>query len=109
MANPHVRAWRRQLANQARSEGLWKRALGALVPVVALAAAGPLVQPVFMGFLAEGRIAEGSVALGLRVGGALCGAMVLATYTALVRGPERAILDPHPAEPGRASTLARVT
>ena len=104
MANPHVRAWRRQLTNQARSEGLWKRMLGALVPVVALAAAGPLVQPVFMGFLAEGRILEGSVALGLRVGGALCGAMVLATYTALVRGPERAILDPHPSEPGRLLT-----
>jgi hypothetical protein len=103
-SNPHLRSWRRRLANRARTDGLWRAVLGAVIPVVALAAAGPLVEPVFMAFLAEGRIAEGSVALGLRVGGALCGAMVLATYTALVRGPERAILDPHPAEPGQLLT-----
>lgn len=78
-----------------------KGLVSALLPVLALAAAGPLIEPVFMGFVAEGRIAEGSAALGLRVGGALCGAMVLATYTALVRGPERAILDPHPSDPAR--------
>ncbi len=98
-SNPHLIAWRRRLWNRARHSGLARGMLGALAPVLALAAAGPLIEPVFMAFLAEGRIAEGSAALGLRVGGALCGAMVLATYTSLVRGPERAILDPHPANP----------
>lgn len=96
--NPYSIAWRRRRVHRRRVEG-WPRALLGLVPLVALGAAGPLVEPVFMGFLERpGGLASGLSGLGLRVGLVLCGAMVLASYTALVRGPERAILDPHPAD-----------
>ncbi|MCP4809050.1 MAG: hypothetical protein GY884_27255 [Proteobacteria bacterium] len=71
-----------------------------LVPLVGLILAGPLVEPVFMGFLESGRMGQGVAGLGLRLGLLACGAMSLATYTALVRGPERAVLDPHPADAG---------
>jgi len=98
--NPYSIAWSRRRFHRNRVEGWPRRLLGA-VPLVALAAAGPLVEPVFMGFLERpGLLALGVEALGLRVGLVLCGAMVLASYTALVRGPERAILDPHPADEG---------
>ncbi len=96
--NPYSIAWRRRRFHRSRVEG-WPRRLLGLVPLVALAAAGPLVEPVFMGFLSRpGGLPAGLSGLGLRIGMLLCGATVLASYTALVRGPERAILDPHPAD-----------
>lgn len=59
-----------------------------------------MVRPVWFGFLDHPRLwAEGVAQLGLRLGLVLCGAASLAAYTALIRGPERAVLDPHPALP----------
>ena len=52
-----------------------------------------------MSFLDGGSVSTGMAGLSLRLGWLLCGAMSLHTYSALVRSPERPILDPHPARP----------
>jgi hypothetical protein len=72
------------------------------VALVTVAGAAPVVEPVFFGFLARPEaLGFGVAGIGLRLGLVCCGAMALATYTALVRSPERAVLDPHPVEPAR--------
>lgn len=74
------------------------QALGPLLPLVALGLASPLLRGVWFGFLDTPALwAQGVGQLGLRLGLVLCGAASLAAYTALIRGPERAVLDPHPA------------
>jgi hypothetical protein len=98
--NPLLRAWKRRLGHQLREGAGFRGVAASLAPVVALGLAGPLVQPVFMWFLESNTaVAVGLPGLGLRLGLLLAGAMALATYSALVRGPERRILDPHPAQP----------
>lgn len=99
MQNPYVRAWRQRRSNQRRESG-WLQALQGWLPVLALGAAGPVIRPVFMAWLEdEGSVPMGVAGLSLRLGMLLAGAMSLGTYSALVRGPERAILDPFPAHP----------
>ncbi|MCB9759772.1 MAG: hypothetical protein H6739_08005 [Alphaproteobacteria bacterium] len=97
MANPYLRAWARRRAH-ARQERRLREAAAWLLPLGALALAGPLIRPVFMDWLGSAALAEGAAGLGLRLGLVLCGAMSLRTYVALVRGEERPILDPHPAD-----------
>jgi hypothetical protein len=99
VTNPHISAWRVQARRQAQLEGPLRR-MGGLVVLVTIGAAAPVVTPVFFGFLGRPEaLAAGVAGIGLRLGLVLCGAMALATYSALVRSPERAILDPHPVEP----------
>lgn len=97
--NPYLRAWGRMRANQ-RQAGVWGGAAARSLPLLAIAAAGPLVKPIFLPFLEDPRyLAEGVAGVGLRLGMVLCGAMSIFTYSALVRGEDRPILDPHPADP----------
>lgn len=111
MDNPYRRAWARRRAHEREHAGLGP-GLRRWLPVLGLGAAGPLLKPVFMAWLAEPaggsllelaadstRVSDGVAGLGLRLGMLLAGVMSLVTYTALVRGPERAILDPFPAQP----------
>jgi len=101
VTNPHITAWRVQVRRRARTEGPLRR-IGGLVALATVAGAAPLVEPVFFGFLGHpDLLAAGISGIGLRVGLVCCGAMALATYGALVRSPERAVLDPHPIEPER--------
>ncbi len=99
MTNPHIHAWRTQVRRRAEVEGPLRR-VGGLAALVTVAGAAPVVEPVFFGFLARPEaLAVGTAGIGLRLGLVCCGAMALATYTALVRSPERAVLDPHPVDP----------
>lgn len=83
-----------------RDAGAWGGAAARALPLLAVAAAGPLVKPIFLPFLHDSRyLAEGVAGVGLRLGMVLCGAMSVFTYAALVRGEDRPILDPHPADP----------
>lgn len=99
MQNPYVHAWRQRRRNQ-RREGAWLQALQGWLPILALGAAGPVIRPVFMAWLEDpSAVPSGVAGLSLRLGMLLAGAMSIGTYNALVRGPERAILDPFPAQP----------
>ncbi|MCK6520194.1 hypothetical protein L6R49_02030 [Myxococcota bacterium] len=57
------------------------------------------MRPTLMGFLDRPNgVIDGVIGLGVRLALLCTGAMALRTYTALVRGEERPILDPHPAD-----------
>jgi hypothetical protein len=100
VSNPYRLAWRRRRQHEREARG-WVPVLARWLPALALGAAGPLVRPVFLHFLdLPDRMSDGVEALGLRLGLVLAGALSIATYQALVRGPERAVLDPHPAKAG---------
>ncbi|MEC8424945.1 MAG: hypothetical protein VX000_14270, partial [Myxococcota bacterium] len=71
----------------------------ALLPVLAAVVAVPFAQPVLLGFLGSGRIGPGTEAIALRLGLLVAAAMAMHTYGDLVRGPDRAVLDPHPVQP----------
>ena len=101
MSNPHLRAWRRMRRHRRREEGAW-RGLAAWLPVLAVGGCSFLVQRVFYAWLPNpDLLAMGVEGLSFRLGLLGCGAMSLHTYTALVRGPDRDILDPHPVDPAK--------
>src|SRR6185436_12370889 len=88
--NPYREAARRQRRNRPRS-------LGWILPVLAALLAAPLLRPALLGFLqGPPRIADGIEAIAFRLGVVMAAAMSLHTYAALVRSPDRAVLDPHP-------------
>ena len=89
-------AYREVHALQREREG--RRGRG-LLPVIAAAIAVPFARPVLLSFLDIGRIGPGTEAIALRLGLVVAGAMALHTYSDLVRGPDRAVLDPHPVQP----------
>ena len=89
-------AYREVHALQREREG--RRGRG-LLPVIAAAIAVPFARPVLLSFLDIGRIGPGTEAIALRLGLVVAGAMALHTYADLVRGPDRAVLDPHPVQP----------
>ena len=92
MSNPYrsVHARQRQRAGGGLS---W------VLPLLAAALATPLAKPVLLAFLEAGVVPVGVQGISLRLGALVAGAMALHTYTALVRGPDRAVLDPHPVQP----------
>ena len=92
MSNPYrsVHARQRQRAGGGLS---W------VLPLLAAALATPLAKPVLLAFLEAGVVPVGMQGISLRLGALVAGAMALHTYTALVRGPDRAVLDPHPVQP----------
>lgn len=70
------------------------------LPLFATVLGAPLLQDVFLHFLSTpDRINAGSMGFAMRLGWFCCAVMALRSYTALVRGPERAVLDPHPGNP----------
>ncbi len=97
--NPHLKAWRRSRAHRRRVEG---PRLGALLPLIAALAAGWMARTALLGFLVDPRLVpEGVAGLAARLGLICCGAMSLYSYSALVRGEDRPVLDPHPVDPGQ--------
>lgn len=79
---------------RSRAGGGW----AALLPALAAAVAVPLTRPVLFGFLDGPAIADGVAGLALRFAGLIAAALALHTYSDLVRGPDRAVLDPHPVQ-----------
>ncbi|MEC7241963.1 MAG: hypothetical protein VXW32_12090 [Myxococcota bacterium] len=70
------------------------------LPLLATIFGAPLLQDVFLHFLTDPeQIRAGSMGFAMRLGWFCCAVMALRSYTALVRGPERAVLDPHPGDP----------
>jgi len=92
MSNPYRRVHARQ---RERTGG----ALTWVLPLLAAGLATPLAAPVLLAFLDAGVVAVGIQGISLRLGALVAGAMALHTYTDLVRGPDRAVLDPHPVQP----------
>ncbi len=72
---------------------------GLLLPLVAALVAAPLARPVLLGFLERGPVPAGVEAITFRLGALIVAVMAITTYGALVRGPDRAVLDPHPVQP----------
>lgn len=90
MSNPYLAVHARIRARRPTSAG------SVLLPLVAALIAAPLARPVLLGFLEHGPVPEGLEAIGFRLGALIVGVMAVATYGVLVRGPDRAVLDPHP-------------
>lgn len=95
MRNPYAEVHRRIRAHQ-RSGPTW------LLPLIAATLATPLARPVLLGFLdgpvAPELIAAGTDAIAFRMGALVAAAMSLHTYSDLVRGPDREVLDVHPVQ-----------
>ena len=91
MSNPYrrVHRWTRH-----RSGGRWNWVL----PVGATLLAVPWTESVLLGFIEQGRIHAGLSAVAFRLAVLVAGAMCLHTYTDLVRGSDRPVLDPHPVQ-----------
>ena len=99
MANPYLIAWKRRKRNRRAEEGAF-RSLSSFLPLAATLLGAPLLQDVFLHFLSEpDQLNSGSMGFAMRLGWFCCAVMALRSYTALVRGPERAVLDPHPGNP----------
>lgn len=94
MPNPYVEVHRLQRAHQGR-RWTW------LLPLLATVVATPLARPVLLGFLDRGPAAlpPGVEAIAFRVGAVIAAALALHTFSDLVRGPDRAVLDVHPVQP----------
>lgn len=95
VANPYIRVHRTIARHRGRQ---WHR----LIPVLAAVAVLPLVRETWLGFLpnhesvpVDAYAMALSVAVG-RLANLIAAAVILASYSALVRGPDRAVLDVHP-------------
>jgi hypothetical protein len=93
--NPYIRVHRRMQRHQGVQWSRW-------VPVVAVACAIPLVRDVWFGFLptnGEVPVEQWAGALSAvcsRLANLIAAAVILHSYSDLVRGPDRAVLDVHP-------------
>ena len=67
--------------------------------ILSTGAATVLAQPVLLGFLSVGVMPLGVEAVTFRLGALIAAAMALHTYSDLVRGADRPVLDPHPVQP----------
>lgn len=92
--NPYLRAWWRGLGNRRRASGLAAALAGPAVVLIATALLVPLVRSVFLGFLDLPRDlwAAGMVGVLVRAGVVIVGWLAVEVYTALIRGPDRAVL-----------------
>ena len=95
MSNPYAQVHRRIRANQ-RQGPTW------ILPVIAAGLAAPLARPVLLGFLdgpaSPEIIAAGTEAIAFRLGALVAATMALHTYSDLVRGPDRDVLDVPPVQ-----------
>jgi len=89
MSNPYGKV--HALIRQRRGGG-WL----VLLPLIAAAVATPQARPVLLAFLDAGLLPAGVEAITFRVGALVAAAMALHTYTDLIRGSDRPVLDPHP-------------
>lgn len=105
--NPYALADRRQRLARRKVEGL-PGVLAGLLPFVAAVAALPLLRGSFYAFLdgSEAFFVAGTGGIVTRIGLALAAGLALTTYTEVVRGPDRGIIDLHPLFP-RAWLIAR--
>lgn len=109
--NPYSRAWARSRANRRRVEP-WADPARLAIGVATTLALIPLARPVFLGFLdlSPDRLGEGAESVVARVVLAIIAILTLDMYTALVRGPDRTVLEILPVD-GAAiarAELARV-
>lgn len=106
--NPYRRAWARSRANRRRVEP-WADPIRVAIGVATTLVLIPLARPVFLGFLDLGpdRLGEGAEAVLSRLVLAIIGFLTLEMYTALVRGPDRAVLEILPVD-GAAIAEAEV-
>ncbi|MFH1468102.1 MAG: hypothetical protein ABIO70_27190 [Pseudomonadota bacterium] len=98
--NVHRKVQRLQRQHRARVEPV-ATAWSWIAPLLLGALAAPLARPVLLWFMGGSRqaFAAGLGGLGLRLGLVLCGLGILMVHERVVRGPERAVLDPHPVAP----------
>lgn len=90
MSNPY-RDVHTRLRSRQGGRWMW------LLPVLAAAVATPFARNVLFGFVDEmGLLPAGVEAVTVRVGALVAAAVALHTYTDLIRGPDRPVLDPHP-------------
>jgi hypothetical protein len=66
--------------------------------VLAAAVAMPWAESTLLHFLEQGRLDGGLAAISFRLAVLVAGAMCIHTYGDLVRGSDRAVLDPHPVQ-----------
>ncbi len=104
--NPYRRA------DRIRRRNFWRAHPGRslwifLGPLLLGLLAAPLSQPVLLWFceLEDRAFAAGLAGLGLRLGLLLCGVGILAVHSQVVRGQDRRVLDPHPADPAQLAAV----
>ena len=109
MTNPYVRVHQAIRRNRGwRPHGL--------LPVVAAVLATPLVGPTLLHFLppqgtpSAEDLAYGMSAIGFRLAALVAGVVLIKSYSDLVRGSDRAVLDVHPVRPrALVAAIARRT
>jgi hypothetical protein len=101
--NPYLQVHSRRRRNRLRATGRVASLGRWLVPALAVVVLVPLVRPVFLSFLDLDRESWGAGLEGIavRVGAVLIGVLALDVYTALIRSPDRPILDLHPVDPAQ--------
>ncbi|MCB9672737.1 MAG: hypothetical protein H6736_13270 [Alphaproteobacteria bacterium] len=101
--SPLLAAWRARTRNRLRADGPVPTLLSWLGTIAALALAAPIVDEMFMGWLAGPPAAhhDAILALLLRSGIVITGWVALDTYTALIRDGDREILALWPIDPAR--------
>ncbi len=105
--NPYLSSYRLQQRHRARVVGWWVVWAQALLPIGVAALLVPFVEPVFLGFLLlpPAQWGPGLEGLAQRAGLLLVAVLALEVYTALIRSPDRAILDLHPVDAGQVATF----
>lgn len=96
MRNPYAEVHRRIRSRRGRGPS-W------LLALLAAGVAAPLARPVLLGFLdgpaSPEIVAAGTEAIAFRLAALVVCVMALSTYDAIVRGPDREVLDVHPIQP----------
>lgn len=110
LRNLFLQTYLRRTSNRLRVEGLGGRLARLAVGMAAAAALVPLVEPVFLGFLAGPQQiwAEGLEAVVLRACVIVIGLLSLDVYSAMIRSPDRHILDILPVDPAAVATYSVV-
>jgi len=98
--NPYVAAWRLQRKNQRRVAGPWGALATNALPLAVAALLVPFVEPVFLGFLIEPEHTWGGglEAIGVRGAWLIVAVLAVDVYGALIRSPDRPVLDLHPVD-----------
>lgn len=103
--NPYVASWQRRRANQRRAESPGLAAGRWIAPFLAAALLVPFTRPVLMSYLDGPAVhwGEGTEALLDRLVLVVVGVLALDVYTALIRGPDRQVLDLLPVDAARVA------
>lgn len=103
--DPYLLAWRREQRNRRAVDGPLPGLAARLGPLLVAGLLVPLVRPSFFAFLDRGpdALAPGAEAVIQRAGIALVAWLALDLYTALIRNPDRAILDLLPVDPRKVA------